>query len=180
MAADTPNEQFIYEIRRSFGAEGPSRDCKVSRSELMKWMSAESLDVRGAVYSLITNRTFSARIEPALDFVDFCDFATAYLKDCIEHNPDGEWTDSRYLAGHQLVQWFMELRGRGESKRLSGLVEGLADLYRGGDSGVRDGIVNGLLEHLFENKGFSELFKGWHKDGELAEAYEAACLWSKR
>lgn len=154
----------------------------IARTEVLEWMSAPDLEVRGALYSKITNAECAKHIDPALQFDDYFGFVIPYLEQCIEQNPDGEWADSRYLAGHQLVAWinkFWTDKSVPRSK-LAEIRRRLADLYRRGDAGVRDGVINGVLEHLFEHRQLAAFFEEWERDPILSKAYKDAKLWSEK
>jgi hypothetical protein len=51
-------------------------------------------------------------------------------------------------------------------------------LYKAGDAGVRDALLNAVLEHLFENRELADFFKDWLDDPALAEVYRDALLWT--
>ena len=55
----------------------------------------------------------------------------------------------------------------------------LARLYKSGDIDVRECIVNGILEHLFERNDVAAYFIDWKADSELGQAYDDALLWSR-
>jgi hypothetical protein len=51
-------------------------------------------------------------------------------------------------------------------------------LYLDGDMDVRLAVVQGVLEHLFENSSVREFFSDWLNDPNLGRAYEEAAEWS--
>ena len=62
---------------------------------------------------------------------------------------------------------------------LSEIKDQLRKLYLEGDSDVRLALIQGTLEHLFENASVCEFFADWLSDPELQKAYEEAAEWSK-
>jgi len=145
-------------------------------------MLSTDLEVRGALYSMITDSERARRIKPALQFEDYYAFVLDYLEQCIEQGPEGEWVDSRYLAGHQLVAWIVDFWNNKEVPRLrlAEIKHRLAELYKRGDEDVRDAVLNGVLEHLFENRELASYFKDWERDPALARVYDDALLWRKK
>jgi hypothetical protein len=172
----------IKAICTAFGGDHSTKASIVAKAQVLEWMSSPHLEVRGALYSKIATAGGVKCVEPALDFEDFYGFVIPYLEQCIEQNPDGEWVDSRYLAGHQLVAWIVDFWNKETvpRKRLTDIKNRLADLYKRGDEGVRDAVVNAVLEHLFEQRQIATYFKDWKNDPVLAEAYGAARSWSEK
>lgn len=173
---------MIDAIRAAFGGDDPSKARVIAKSEVLKWMSEPDLEVRGALYSKLSNALCAKHIQPPLQFDDYFGFVVPYLEQCIEQNPDGQWTDSRYLAGHQLVAWINKFWSDSSvpRSRLAEIRERLAKLYRRGDADVRDGVINGVLEHLFENRQVAAFFQEWERDPDLSKAYKDARLWSEK
>lgn len=66
-----------------------------------QWMACEDIEVLGFVYSKLDDHRF--RIEPELSLDEYLRFVRHYYERCLVENPDGEWSDSRYSAGWDLV-----------------------------------------------------------------------------
>lgn len=175
-------KETIDAIRSAFAGGDRASAREVPRSRVREWMRSPDLEVRGALYSMISNSERASYVKPALEFDDFYCFVLDYLEQCIEQDPDGEWADSRYLAGHQLVAWTMDFWNNKAVPRekLAEIKRRLGDLYCRGDEGVRDGVLNGVLEHLFENRQLANYFKEWASDPVLGGAYSDAQLWVKK
>jgi hypothetical protein len=175
-------QQAIDAIRSAFGGGDPTNARTVVKTEVLEWMKSPSLEVRGALYSKLANAEAAKHVEPPLEFDDYYDFVVPYLEQCIEQNPDGEWADSRYLAGHQLVAWTVKFWNdeKVPRKKLAEIKRRLADLYKRGDEDVRDAVVNGVLEHLFETRQLATCFNDWKSDPVLGVAYSAARAWSEK
>lgn len=61
---------------------------------------------------------------------------------------------------------------------LKDIRELLAALYKHGNEDVRLAIINGALEHLFEDEEIKKEFADWKNDKELNSAYLKAAEWS--
>jgi hypothetical protein len=175
-------QETIAALRAEFGGRDSNDVRAVPKSRVLEWMRSPDLEVRGALYSMITDAERAARIKPALQFEDYYAFVLDYLEQCIEEGPDGEWTDSRYLAGHQLVAWINNFWNNEAvpRARLTEIKHRLANLYKRGDEDVRDAVLNGVLEHLFENRQVANYFSDWERDPALARVYDDALLWRKK
>jgi hypothetical protein len=180
--ASQSREETIGAIRSAFGGDDPAMGPAVSKENVLGWMRSPDIEVRGALYSKITNAACAKRIEPPLQSEDYFCFVVPYLEQCIEQNPDGEWAESRYLAGHALAAWIKDFWNDKEVPRakLAEIKRRLGDLYRRGDEDVRDGVLNGVLEHLFESRPLANYFREWEGDPVLGRAYSDALLWTKK
>jgi hypothetical protein len=142
-----------------------------------EWMASRDIEILGFVYSTLGNQKF--RVEPELSLDEYLKFVRNYYERCFFENPDGEWSDSRYSAGWDLVnvlafQW-------DSSQVLRSVMEDwknwLAENYRRGSEEVRTCIISATLEHLFERGTMRKFFADWVKDPVLRTAYEHALLW---
>jgi hypothetical protein len=151
----------------------------VSKAQVLALMAASDLETRGALYGVITDQSHYSRIEPALVFHDYYRFVISYLEQCIIEDPQGECADSRYLAGHDLSGWIVRMFHDPEVPRavLTEVKSRLAQLYKAGDDGVRDGLLNGTLEHAFEDDAVADFFRDWKSDPALDRVYEQALDW---
>ena len=180
--SDNPStEQTTQAIRTAFGGEDPSRAGTISKEQVLQWMRSPDLTVRGCVYEMIAEPERAQHVKPPLEFEDYYDFVVPYLEQCIEEDPDLEWAESRYLAGHALVAWIVDFWNHKSvpRKRIAEIKKRLVALYKRGDADVRDAVVNAVLEHLFEHRELAEYFKDWQADPILARAYHDALLWTK-
>ncbi len=87
---------------------------------------------------------------------------------------------SRYMAAHQLNRWFLDLwNERPKSEPfLNGWKKWFERIYRDGDETIKRAIVDGSLEHLFEERGVSAFFADWKSDPQLSTAFTEAKLWA--
>ena len=181
MSDNFSEDTIIEAICNAFGSDDSPATEDIPKQQVLEWMHSSSLKVRGCVYAMIVEEERAKHIKPALQFEDYYEFVVPYLEQCIERDPDTEWTESRYLAGHALVVWivnFWESEAVPREK-LAEIKSRLAALYRRGDESVRTAVVNAILEHLFENRSLAEYFGEWKADPVLASAYNDALLWTQ-
>jgi hypothetical protein len=180
--SETPSElevitkiSAVFDDSKMGGGEG------VQKSLVKEWMSSESISIRGAIYDYVSDASYSKIIDPHMTLDDYFDFIVPYLLDCIKSNPDSEWAHGRYIAGHELVGWIKDFWKKGApEKKLNALKNSLAAGIKVGGEGIKDAIVNAVLEHLFEDSGIRKFFSDWREDPELKRAYEDAMLWSTK
>jgi hypothetical protein len=156
---------------------GESCNRPVARQRVLEWMRTDDIECMGAVYCLITDHF--DRIQPTLLFDEYFPFVLTYCQRCLVENPQGEWTETRYGAGHNIIGWFAWC-WRDPSQRTTTVVdlkEWLAALYVAGDSEVRTCLVQATLEHLFENADVAEYFADWKEHPVLSTAYGKAMEW---
>jgi hypothetical protein len=154
----------------------------VPRETVLRWMGSDNLEVLGAVSYFIGDKRYYPRIQPPLTLDDYHRFTMRYYERFFFEDPNGEWADSRYTVGRDLVNWFAGLwRDREVPRKILGeLKEWLARLYKEGDDTLRICLVNATLEHLFENRDIAKYFADWQKDAVLEQAYRDAMLWSEK
>jgi hypothetical protein len=183
MSADNPSRiEAIDAIRSAFGKGDPAGAGTVAKANVRKWMQSSDIEVRGALYSKITDAECIKHIEPPLQFEDYVDFVVLYLEQCIEQDSDGDWAHSRYLAGYELVAWIKKFWSDGDVPRskLEEIKQRLASLYKQGDKRLRTAVANAVLEHLFEDPQLVIYFADWKNDPVLTEAYDAGREWSEK
>ena len=158
-------------------AEWTPKTTVVPLSELQSWMTSDDIEVLGYVDSVVHEPRF--RIEPPLSTDDYVKWVKHYCGRCFRENPDGEWSDSSYSAGWELVRIFIVLWDNETVPRsaLQELKNWIAETYKSADERLRTCIVQATLEHLFERKPIRHYFSDWKRDAELAKAYREACLW---
>lgn len=152
---------------------------QISREQVLNWMRAEDIEALGALSKFIREASYFAKISPPISFEEYKDFFLHYYRKCIIENPDNDWSDNRYVAGHDFMTWFLWMWDNEEIPRsaLAQIRDWLGDLYKSGDDEIRLAIVNAILEHLFEKHAISEYFKIWQSDPILNVAYSEAQSW---
>jgi len=156
---------------------GESGNRLIAQQRMLEWMRADDIECMGATYSLITDHF--DRIQPALQFDEYHPFVLRYFQRCLWEDPQSEWAETRYGAGHNIIGWFA-WSWRDPDHRTSTvaeLKEWLASLYVAGDSEVRTCLVHATLEHLFENREVAEYFADWKERPVLSTAYAEAMEW---
>jgi hypothetical protein len=160
-------------------AEWTPKTDVVALSDIQRWMSSTDIEILGFTGALLDDRRF--RIEPPITLDDYTKFEKHYYERCLRENPDGEWSDSRYSAGWDLVNIFAHLWRDSSVPRpvLDDLKAWLGRLYKEGDPDIRTCIVQATLEHLFEQEQIREFFADWQDEKILAVAHEEASDWYK-
>ena len=88
---------------------------------------------------------------------------------------------SRYEAAWTMVRWFRHLVSvlPETEEILKKTVDAITSLYLNSKRSIRDAIVNGFLEHLFETPDLRNYFAHWKTDPNLAGDYNWALTWGK-
>ncbi|MGQ0445181.1 MAG: hypothetical protein ACT4O2_08685, partial [Beijerinckiaceae bacterium] len=146
----------------------------IPKAKLERWWHSDDAEVLGAVYTLLSEPDAATRIDPPVAFEELSTFLQAYFARCLRHDPKGEWVDSRYSAGWDIVRWFV---GWWNDPSVPRTVLGrwkawLEDRYRSADQAERHAIETATLEHLFESRDVREYFADWRTDPILGPAYE--------
>ncbi len=167
--------QLLEELDRS-------PDLVVPRSTVFTALKSSDLEAAGGAYMLIANPSFSKRIQPPLTKDDYVQFVMEYFERCFPEHPVGDYSHSSYIAGADFVRWFMHFWNESDAKRAVPTVfkDWLRRLYLSGDEHLKDVLVNGILEHLFENRKVLRFFRDWDADPELKEAVLRAAQWAKK
>lgn len=158
-------------------AEWTPKSDVVQLDDLRRWMQSEDIEILGFAMAMIHDARF--RVEPPLTTDSYKDFVIHYYGRCLKENPQGDWSDTSYTAGWDLVNIFGGLwRDPGVSRDiLSALRNWFARLYVEGDETLRTCMVTATLEHLFEQKDIRKFFSDWKQQPLLAVAYEEASEW---
>jgi hypothetical protein len=158
-----------------------SQENTIPVERIREWMDRPEIEVQAAVFDLVMSAERVKKVIPYLTFEDYRAFIPKFLGRCIVENPNTELTLSRWEAAYEFLAWFgrlwddpsVEKSVFAEAKSL------LRKLYLEGDSEVRLALIQGTLEHLFENASVREFFADWLKDPTLQKAYDEAAEWSK-
>jgi len=93
-------------------AEWTLKTDRIPLGALREWMESSDIEILGFVNSTIHGGKF--RIEPDLPVEEYIAFSKHYFERCLRENPNGEWSDSRYTAGHDMVNISASLWGDNE------------------------------------------------------------------
>jgi hypothetical protein len=146
-------------------------------TDFRRRMASDDMEVLDYTYHLLGDHRFY--VEPELSLDEYLEFVRRYYERCFLESPDGDWSDSRYSAGWDLVsvlafQW----NNPGVPKSvMEDWKQWLANIYKRGSDDVRKCIVTATLEHLLEQGVFRQFFADWVKDPILRKAYEEALEW---
>ncbi|HUU13753.1 MAG TPA: hypothetical protein VM182_08585 [Terriglobia bacterium] len=154
----------------------------IPKEMVLKWMASRDIQALGATYAFLFNKPERRnRVQPPLEYRDYHKFVTHYFERCFRENPDGKWTNNRYEAGWDLVNWFAFQWNDPEVPRsaLDDLKSWMAKLYKEGDAELRRCFVDATLEHLFEQSKFRKFFADWKDDPVLKVAHAEALEWVK-
>jgi hypothetical protein len=175
-------DSTLEKIIDTFGLPENPKTERIAKSSVLEWMSLDDMEVLGAVYTFIMKSRHASRIFPALEFGDYMKFLMMYYERCFIENQEGEWACGRYSAAWEFNGWFRSLwkDSKVDRKNLVKLKEWLAGIYKRGDEPIRRCIVDGALEHLFENPKIAIFFNDWKKDKLLAKAYAEAAMWPEK
>src|SRR6266480_1688784 len=170
----------LAEILSELGSDSEHpKSAAIPLKKVRRWMKSEDIEALGALTSLIRGEKHFQRISPPLTFKDYHPFLIDYYERCIRENPDGEESDSRYTAAQDIISYFTFLWNDPEISRhtVRDFKTWLAKLYKEGDEDVKTCIVEGILEHLFENPAVQDYFTDWKNNSVLAAAYSRAMEW---
>jgi hypothetical protein len=147
--------------------------------DISRWMAHDDIEVLGFTHATLHDARF--RVDPLISQSEYVKFTKHYFERCLRENPDGQWSDSRYSAGGDLVNVFASLWRDSSVPRsiLTDLKVWLGGLYKTGSPEIRTCIVQATLEHLFEQKDIRKFFSDWQNDGALKVAYDEASEWYK-
>lgn len=176
------NSGMLDEIMSVMGDAENSSTTPILLEDVLRWMRSDDIEVLGAAYALISDKRHYMRIQPSPSLAHSYEFLMCYFERCLLENPDGQWSNSRYEAGWDVVNWFADL-WRDQTvprKMLHKLKEWLARLYKEGDDALRACLVNATFEHLFEDHDIAKYFANWQKDPILGCAYRDGMLWSQK
>lgn len=164
-------QEITSELAGEFGPR------PIARQRVLEWMRVDDIECMGALHSLITDHY--DRIQPALQFDEYQPFVLTYFRRCVLEDPQSEWAETRYGAGHRFIGWFVWC-WRDPTRRASTVPEfkeWLAALYLAGDADVRKALVQATLEHLFENPEVAKYFSDWRGHPVLSTGYDEAMEW---
>lgn len=148
---------------------------------VLEWMRSSALDVSGAVYATVSNPEYAERIRPAVPAAARDAFLMKYFERCLIENPEGPWVDSRYGAAWDIASWIgSHWRRHRDRRHVRAWKRWLSDLYRRVDEPIREAMVNGALEHLFEEPEIARQFADWDDEPLMQHAYRRALEWRNK
>lgn len=172
----------VDDIVEQFGLPENPKFGSIAKVRVLDWMRSNDTEALGALYTFLMKRANADRVEPKLSFAEHKAFVLPYFQRCLLDDPQGEWAHSRYRAAWDLASWFGAIwkDPRVDKAELLSVKRWLADVYINSNEVVRRCIVNGTLEHVFENKQIADYFSDWKTDPILLQAYRAAMNWTEK
>jgi len=153
-------------------------DEPIAGDDVRRWIDSGDLLTWSVVYTL-TDHAWS-RIQPEIGLEDQINFMRRYLLRCIEENPaPGDYLHGGYEAAWELaacMKHWRTLGGRATTVVRSVAVD-LERMYRRAEPAVKNRILCGVLEHLFEEPALRPYFSSWDRDEDLRDAYRLALEW---
>jgi hypothetical protein len=151
----------------------------IEKTLVLAWMQDSDLEVISAVSCHISKKEITDRITPQLKFNETFAFLLHLYGRSLKEDTSGEWAESRYGAGREVVALIKSLwkNNKINAEQFVKFKKWLADLYLTGDLELKECIVNSILEHLFEEPDLMAEFHDWKSNTELSSAYEDALLW---
>ncbi|MDH3976769.1 MAG: hypothetical protein OEV42_21105 [Deltaproteobacteria bacterium] len=151
----------------------------IPKDKLLQWMVSSDIEVLGLT-SIIFDQ-FKDLIKSFPPIKITLEFYQNYFCRCIRENPHGEYSESRYIAANSFSRFYKALRHdkKIEKELLKEFRDILKKLYLEGDDDIRECIINGALEHLFEDDEIVNEFETWKNDNTLKKAYKLALEWGK-
>lgn len=156
-----------------------SKNSPINKAQVLEWMQDSDLEVIAAISCYISKKDITDRITPQLKFNETFEFLLHLYARSLKENSPGEWAESRYGAGREVVALIKSLWSNDEISigQFDKFKKWLADLFITGDSDLKECIVNAILEHLFEEPTLLAQFEDWKSDPRLAAAYSDSLLW---
>jgi len=154
------------------------RNEAIHAHEVVAWMQSGDLELQGAAFETLTGHPLVGTVDA--DVAN--DFLFQYLVAALiaETEPPSVFGLSPYLAGHEIAGLYRRFRQKGYAPRwLARMRDELARLYISGDSRRKDVVVNGVVEHIFEEPACRGDFEGWKRHPVLGKAYSDALEWGE-
>jgi len=167
---------YLNEIENIFNSDNKSID----KAQINKWKQSSNSEVLGALVELMMDKKYYTKVTPRLVFEDYYPFLFDYYIHCMKNDFDGEWAHSRYMAAYELRNfiegiWNDNQFSKEEKIHLRKEIKNkLEDLCLTSDKSLKEVLINGLLEHLFENDTIKNYFKDWKKKSTLNDCFEYA------
>lgn len=157
-----------------------SSDGRISRKDVRRWIAgAADIVTLSKLYRLTGERYYS--IEPELGRDETCSLIQRYLLECIRLDvKDREDVQGRWEAAQTLHGWFCSLAEKeGTDPVLGRAAQAITEAFLNGDSGIRNAIETGFLEHALETPSLRPYFEHWSHEPRLREAWTRAIEWGK-
>ncbi|MCP4344847.1 MAG: hypothetical protein GY795_04890 [Desulfobacterales bacterium] len=154
------------------------KNTKISNYEMISWMESDNIEILGSIFYILDQRNNLIESFPPMEKT--IKFYIHYFRRCLIENPQSDWADNRYIAAYNLMRLYKALRKDNcvPLTFLEDIRAMIIDVYKTGNKEVKESIIGGILEHLFEDKDIQLEFDEWKNDSELSKAYFKALEWS--
>ena len=150
----------------------------IPRDFVQNCLNDPDLEVQDALFGFFGERGRFERISPPISEEILDNHYKQFLRRTIVEDPQGANALSRYSALLDLCEWF---RGAWDAKAPMTFFEGLkamiGDLYLNGGADVKEAIITGCLEHLFESNSIERFFSDWEANPSFSSAFAMAHEW---
>ena len=151
---------------------------RFSVRELLSWMSSEDPDALGAAFQALYARD---SIDGAVDSQTANQFLVRYLVATMRRETSSAemFSMQPYVAAHELARLYKYWRRAvpSDDRNLQRVRAELAELYVSGDELTRKVLVDGALEHIFEQRDCRADFADWALNERLRAAFDEALVW---
>lgn len=155
---------------------------KIPKEKILEWQKVEDDRITGFLVYILTERKYTKKVEPFLDFYDCYPFLlNGYIK-CMQMYFDDDYFATSHMAGYELRNliehfWNYEYICEKEIVKIrKEIKDRLAHECLKADRKYADILINGLLEHLFDNRTIKNYFKDWQKHKKLKIFYECSVV----
>ncbi len=155
------------------------RGDRFSWIEVSSWIESGDIDLEGAAFEALMSK--EPVVDGDVDHVRAERFLVGYLVAAIEGRADSAEIVAMqpYIAGHELARIYKHWRSRKRPPDvLRDARDELARLYLTGDDALKNRVVCGALEHIFESVPCRADFDKWKAKPGLATAIEEAMAWA--
>ena len=168
----------LYLIKKIFEEKPVTIDKKL----IENLKKSKNMEVIGALEELITDPNYYNKIVPSLDFNDYYPFLFNYYINCMQNSYyNSNWILSPYLAAYSLKDFIehiwannLDMSKKDKLKIINDIKNKLKYLAKRADNNFKLVLINGLLEHLFENQEIKFFFNDWTNDIVLKKYYDSA------
>ncbi len=146
----------------------------IPKSFIKSLVDSEDIEMQGIAYRIFDQFPFLIGYKYTKS--EYVDFMILFLRRCLLENPDGDFSESRYIAAHSIVSIYRALTKDGpkNNSELAKIRDMLKKVYCDSSEDVKTVVINGVLEHLFLEISIRMEFEDWKHDKCLRPAYSQA------
>jgi hypothetical protein len=173
-------DHVLEAVVDAFGTPEEPTSKAVLKDDVIRWARDGTEEALGALHAYLTKNTYSERVLPMVSAEERWGILSKCYSLSLRNNPTGEWSLSRYEAMWAFAGWYSSLWSLPETTSAALRQQGKSwfrDEYLQGSDESRVAMVNGALEHLFEDKRISKYFDDWRQHPLLSSAYANAQQW---